>query len=119
MDEKIRAGLTEGGIDLEDIFTRLPGREELIKRLLLKFPAEECHSGLQEAIKKKDYQAAFGYAHDMKGLVANLGMKPLYEKTSILVERLRDGQYDGLEELLAEVDTAYRKVTEAIDKFLA
>lgn len=118
MNEEMKEGLSEGGIDLDDIFGRLPGSAELIKKLLKKFPQEKCYNKLKQSMDAGDYKEAFVHAHDLKGLVANLSMKPLYEKTNLLVESLRAGNYEEAKKLMCDVEAAYDRVIAAIAGYL-
>ena len=118
MNEELKRKLLEGGIDVDGILARLPGREELIIRLLCKFPEEKCYCLLEESLKNKDYNKAFENAHNLKGITANLDMHRLYELTCVLVEKLRANQYDGVEGDFEGIKDEYEKVVAAINTLL-
>lgn len=49
----------------------------------------------------------FFKAHTLKGILANLSFTPYYEKISQIVEILRGGSFDGVEELVSEFEVTY------------
>ena len=65
---------------------------------------------LGEALSKKDCEAAFHCAHKLKGVYANMGLTPLLDECTAIVEPLRCGAYS--DELL----TRYNKMTELMQK---
>lgn len=116
MTEEMKAELLEAGIDYEGILNRLPGRDELIYRLLKKFLDEKCFEGLEQALQNQDCEAAFAHAHTLKGVTANLEMTRLNEATCVLVEKLRAKQLAGTEEDFAKVKKEYQQVVDIIRK---
>ncbi len=49
---------------------------------------------LGDALQRKDRQAAFDIAHNLKGVIANCGMTPLYESAVKVVDPLRGDNPD-------------------------
>lgn len=101
------------GEDDQDVVKRL-GSEALIRRLILKFPQDETFAVLQEALKQQNTETAFRAAHTLKGVAVNLGFTRLYHAAAALTEVLRTAKLAEAAPLLAETETAYRKIINAI-----
>ena len=100
------------GEDDQDVVKRL-GSEALIRRLILKFPQDETFAALQEALEQQNTETAFRAAHTLKGVAVNLGFTRLYHAAA-LTEVLRAAKLAEAAPLLAETETAYRKIINAI-----
>lgn len=116
MTAEMKVRLKEAGIDFDGILARLPGREDLIYRLLGKFLKEPCYNGLVESMQKQDYEAAFAHAHTLKGVTANLEMTRLNKATCTLVEKLRSKETDGIEADFEQVKKEYKQVVDIIQR---
>ena len=46
----------------------------------------------RQALKDKDYGEAFTAAHTLKGVTANMGLTPLFDRVCAIVEPLRLGE---------------------------
>lgn len=51
---------------------------------------------LKQALEQKDVSAGFEAAHGLKGVLANVGLTPLYDADVPIVETLRAGSADNL-----------------------
>lgn len=90
--------LKEFGANVEEGIARCAGSEALYLRLVGTIFREKSFDGLQDAVQRGDYKAAFEYAHALKGVLGNLSLTPLYEPTAELTELLRPqtpGDYAG------------------------
>lgn len=103
MTELIRT-LSLYGMNVKDAMSRFMGDEELFELCFKQFAHDKGFERLEEAIKAKDYDAAFKAAHSLKGVAGNLGLETLFESLSELVETLRHGEYD------ADIDGMYDKI---------
>ena len=52
--------------------------------------------------------------HTLKGVAINLGFTALYNVSSALTEKLRNKEYDNLDDIIADVKKQYDIVIEAI-----
>ena len=86
------------GADTDCIETRFLGNEELYKDCFGVFLAEGSFAALEEAVADKNYDAAFQAAHAIKGTSGNLGLLPLYQAVSVLVESLRAHNSENVSE---------------------
>ena len=106
--------LALAGVDYADGVKRFCGKAELYEKYLGRFPEDENYVGLVDALGANDYEAAFRYAHTLKGIAGNLSLATLYTKICPLVEALRGGQTSGLEALLAPVAKSHAEVLQAL-----
>ncbi len=100
------------GCDIDGALERVADDETLLLRCMEMFREDPGFSALEEALKGKDYSAAFDAAHMLKGVAANLGITPLYRAAGKLVESLRHKEY-------AELEPLYRDFTAAKERFFA
>ena len=70
--------------------------DDLIKRFLKMFTANDFSTSLKRALDAKDARAIFEAAHGLKGVAGNLALTELYELASSLCEnnRGKDGVYE-------------------------
>lgn len=99
-------------IDSEGIVARF-ATEERVKKYLGKLLEDKTYQSLVDALAKKDYEQAFFAVHTLKGIAANLDLKPLYQTAHALTELLR-GQKDpdeaALEALYQELQENYEHI---------
>ena len=91
------------GADVEGIRSRFLGDDQLFGSCMQAFMQDENFCRLRKSIEEQNYAAAFDHAHTLKGVAGNLGLTPLYEKVSALVEPLRHKEYGSIEPLFAAV----------------
>jgi len=97
-DEKIMTALSDWGCDVADAMPRFLDRKDLYCRLLAQVPAETGFEALGTALEAGDVQAAFEQAHGLKGVLGNMGLTPMYETVCRIVEPLRAGTAQGVEQ---------------------
>lgn len=107
MDRRIEL-LREWGCDIEGTMERMLDDKEFYLECLAAIPVDENFPRLTEALRKHDLATAFDCAHTLKGVLSNLGLTPMYNKTVEIVEPLRAGKQEGVleknEELLSMKD---------------
>lgn len=92
-------GLYESlGVNFDDVLALLR-KEERIKLYLVQTMDDPSFADLSAAMASGDYEVAFRAAHTIKGMAANLMLKPLLDNAVPLVECLRGGQPDPAEAL--------------------
>ena len=114
MNSEIREKLEGVGIDVNDLMERLMGNMTLISRFFKRFPDDASYERMVAGIEKGDVEEAFRGAHSLKGVCANLSMKRFLTVLNPLVDKLREGQLDGVLVMLSSVDEEYRKVVTMI-----
>ena len=92
------------GADYERVLGRLR-KDDRIQKFLLKFLNDKSYELLCDSLETKNMEEAFRAAHTLKGVCQNLSLNPLYESSSELAERLRDGK-----EYAADVDPLVEQV---------
>lgn len=108
-------GLGKWGCDIGGALARFIGDEELYTECLFEFAKDAAFSKLAEAIENGDADVSFDCAHTLKGVAANLGLTPMLERISALVELLRTGSMDGAGELYAALMDTYGVYTDLLN----
>lgn len=114
MDDKFRQQLEENGADVEATLKRFMGNDAIYQKFLGKFPADPNYANLGTNIEAGAFEEAYKCAHALKGVVGNLGLTPIFNKVSDLVEELRNKAADEVDaaranELWQEIRTVYEK----------
>ncbi len=110
-----RYSLSKAGICSSEGIARFGGKSEIYEKYLIEFPQDPCFSRMCEAIESRDAKAAFEAAHALKGIAGNLSMTRLYDDLFPLVEELRQGSLEKVDELLRTVKKDYSEAVAAID----
>lgn len=84
--------LRTAGADMDGAMNRLMNDEALYATCFNYFMEDPSFAALGEALRTKDYTAAFEASHALKGVAGNLGLTQLYQLSGQLVEPLRHGQ---------------------------
>lgn len=95
---ELKTNLATYGVDVTETMERFLGDEELYVSCLGLFFADENFANLRQALDDKAYEQVFDCAHSLKGVAINLGLTPLFEVICEMVESLRNGDYDNLEQ---------------------
>ncbi len=90
MDARLEK-LRQLGCDIDEALERFMGDEQLYFICFDDLLSDENLDRLGDALRCKDYENAFHYAHMLKSVYANMGMTPLYNDCVAIVEPLRAG----------------------------
>ena len=94
------------GADYEGIMRRFMQNEAMYQKMLTLFFKDDNMEKLGDALNAGDIVGAYEAAHTLKGVAGNLGLTPLYEAVSDIVEPLRrketDCDYTGLYRVVQE-----------------
>lgn len=102
----------EIGQNYDVVLGRMMGSEEFVKMLLGEFLKDHTMEHLKTAVEHGETEEIFNQSHTLKGLALNLGIKPLYQETEVLVEMTRAGQpSDGVAAVFSKIESTYRKMT--------
>lgn len=104
------------GGNYQETISRLPS-EPMVKKFVLKYPADPTYAQLQAAIAQKDWETAFRAAHTLKGVAQNLGFDRLYTAVFALTEQLRGGKPMQNEQDWLAVQQAQKTVLDGIAQF--
>ena len=81
--------LNKLGINTDEGVARCMGSEEFYIKLVKMVPDEKGFDSLKAAVDAGDMNAAFEAAHALKGVLGNLSLTNMYEKSSEITELLR------------------------------
>ena len=115
MDDKFRQQLEECGADVETTLKRFMNNDAIYQKFLGKFPNDPNYANLGTNLE------AYKCAHALKGVVGNLGLTPIYEKVSTLVEELRNKAAEDVNtaranELWQDIKKTYEKFIDVINE---
>jgi HPt (histidine-containing phosphotransfer) domain-containing protein len=92
-------------LDLERTFALFMGKEEMYIKYLKKFP--ENVSGLLNELKaaaaESDYHKIETAVHGIKGVAANLGIKPVTALGTDIMRDIRENHFDSIPEYCAQL----------------
>jgi len=117
MDEKFRQLLEENGADVEATLNRFMGNDVIYQKFLGKFPDDPNYANLGTNIESGNYEEAYRCAHALKGVVGNLGLTPIYETVSTLVEELRNKANADVD--AARANEEWQQIKIVYEKFIA
>ena len=117
MTEEFKNELIKAGVDYNGAVTRFIGSEEIYEQFLYRFTNDKNLSQLEECLLKGDIETAFKRAHTLKGLSGNYGFNKMLEATIPVVEILRKGTADGIEEPLQELKKINNIMCDIINKY--
>lgn len=100
--------------DIQGAVRRFSGNEQLYVSCLRMFLDDPTVTQLNKAIDLKAWDDAFTAAHALKGLAGNMGFVPLMHSTGQLVIMIRGGRTKEIGEYMAQVNSNYRDITDAI-----
>ncbi len=97
--------LKNWGCDVDGAMERFMGDEELYMSCLKTVVNDKAYEALHDGLLEGDLQGAFDNAHTLKGVLANMGLTPIFDIVVRIVEPLRAGNMENLmpvyEELVA------------------
>ncbi len=102
--------------DYNEVLERLLNKEEFVHRFLKKYVSDPAFQKLEEAVNGGDVEEIFRAAHTLKGVVSNLGLRPISETTHVLVEITRAGKSEGTDEAFAAISKAYHETITLIEE---
>ena len=107
--------VAEVGCDKQKTLSSFGGNEQLMIRILKKFPSDPSYSLLFESAEKGDVQQCEVHAHTLKGVAANLGLDEISAVCDTIVKNIRNGDTADLNALLGTLKPMYEKAINAIE----
>ncbi|MCL1855435.1 MAG: Hpt domain-containing protein [Clostridia bacterium] len=114
MDETALRKLTDFGMDVTGTMARFGGNEALMMRFLLGFPKDQTMGSLRDAMASGDREAQKVAAHSLKGLSGNLGLTPVFEASTAMMNALRASEDTDVTGLYEALDQAYQAAIDMI-----
>lgn len=90
--------LVKKGCHVREELSRFLNDENFYVTCLKMVPDDPSFEELGTALKAQDLKAAFEKAHALKGLLGNMALTPMYEIACAIVEPLRIGKTDQVQE---------------------
>lgn len=100
--------LEEMGCNIDRIKNRFMGDREFYKECFQDFVRTNQIEQLGELLASGDAQEAFVLAHNLKGTLGNLELTPLVKIIIGVVEPLRQGSMEGVQEAYHELLEAWQ-----------
>ncbi len=91
------------GANVDEGLARCMNNEAFYLRLVKKAADDGCFDSLVHALEAHDKSAAFDAAHNLKGVMGNLSITPIYDPASQMTELLRSGADADYQALLTAV----------------
>ena len=107
------------GLDVEGLLDRINHDQELMCDILRRFAKSQRESAASlPGLLVSDTEAARRRAHELKGMLGNLGASALFEQAAQLSAQLREQRMDGAAELAAALQAGIPKLCDSIDAAL-
>jgi chemotaxis protein histidine kinase CheA len=110
MDKRLTK-LRAMGCDVDGAMERFLEDEAFYFECYDKAMQDPCFDLLEEDLENHDVKSAFENAHTLKGVIGNLGLTPLLEMMTQIVEPLRVGEDEGMIEKYQEFIAAREEYT--------
>lgn len=107
---KVLDALKEWGCDVDGALERFIGDMGLYEVCLKTVLSDKSFDGLGESLKSGEVKVAFDHAHTLKGVLANMGLTPMYDITVRIVEPLRGCNDENLFPIYEELLQAREKL---------
>ena len=116
-DNELLNKLFSWGADIQTSLERFMDDEELYLGFIKKFPETSQMDKLTQLIIDKDYENAVLEAHTLKGVTGNLGLVPLYEGLTEIINDMRAGNYGIIENKYKSIRDNYNAVCIIISNY--
>ena len=103
--------LRDWGCDIQGALPRFLDDEEFLMECIIQVSSDPAFEALGGFLDEKRIDDAFDAAHTLKGIIGNTGLTPLYSVIVRIVEPLRVGKADGLEQEYALLMSLREKLT--------
>lgn len=108
--------LQNAGVDVAGTLGYIGIEESVYKEFLYKFKEDKNYSELKRCLEMNDYESAFDYAHTLKGVAGNLGMKQLYKYMDDMVSVFRKQKEGDPKKIFNDAEVQYLKIYGIIEK---
>ena len=104
------AKLREIGVDIDAALERLGGVEDLYFMIVPKFLEDNNYDLFLNDMENNAYDDAMHHIHTLKGAAYNMGFQKIGDCSASIMEKLRDEDYNGLDDLIDELSREYHLV---------
>ena len=117
MESALLKALAERGCGVEESLEEtFMGNEKFYVKILKMLPAKCNLDAVAEACSAGNTEQAFNLTHDLKGMYGNGGLTPLFRQCSDIVETLRAGKLDGVQEAVATMRGLHDELMKVIQE---
>lgn len=116
MDDKFRQQLEECGADVETTLKRFMGNDAIYQKFLGKFPNDPNYANLGTNLEAGAFEEAYKCAHALKGVVGNLGLTPIFDRVSELVDELRNKASEEVD--AARANELWQEIKKVYEQFI-
>lgn len=117
MDNPLLSELENQGCNIQQMLVdTFMNNEALYVKLLKKLKNNKSLDKLADAYAAGDVKACFEASHDLKGMYATLGLKPLFTLCCAIVEPARNNSLDGAAQNLAALQQEHARFLDIIEK---
>lgn len=113
--ENLFEQLRDWGCDIDGAMTRFLNDEDLYVECLHTLMDNEAFTKLEESLNEGEIDQAFHWAHTLKGVLANMGLTPIYEVVARIVEILRAGSNENTMPIYREMMEQRAKLQEIMN----
>lgn len=113
--EKFRQLFEAYGGNYDVTIERFMGNETMYLKFFDMLFQDDNLTKLEEAINAEDWHSAFEAAHTLKGVVGNMGLTPIYDAVSNIVEPLRKKQPFDYGQMLSTIKNEFKKAEDLRD----
>ena len=110
-------------VDAQKVSVRFGGMLQILEKFILRFPEDPTFKELEKAISNRDdsgdFEAIERGIHTLKGLGANLGLEELSGLSADALARVRNQEYEHLQEDFEAISKEYWRIVENINQYNA
>lgn len=110
--------LRAADVDVDGAIERFANKEERYIKYLKLFRNNNDYESLVKAVEAGDVEKAFEHCHSLKGVVGNMGFRKLHSKIYEACEILRNGNMDGVPDMVFSIKDNYHHIIKIIDENL-
>lgn len=109
--------LEEWGCAVKETKERLLQDDERYILYLKRLVCGKEHQQISSLLIDGEYDEAYKLVHTQRGVTANLGLTPLYQSLSLLMEKLKAQKYEECMEEYRQVSMQYDRLIQMMKEF--
>ena len=104
----LQEAIKELNINYDEALTRFGGSEAIYQKFLKRFLDDNTYYELEQAWENQNYEEIEKKAHTLKGVAGNLNLENLFSISNDLVQKIRNHQYENLDENYQQIKEEYK-----------
>lgn len=118
VDKNLIKELKDWGCDIDGALERMLNDTAFFIECVKAVNNDESFENLDKALKDGNISAAFDAAHNIKGVSGNVGLMPIQKAAEKIVEPLRIGKIDGLQNYCLELNSKNDELSSILKKYI-